>query len=66
MKRISDAYPNAKRIHVILDNLNTHRLKSLTAAYGDVEGRHLWRRFVIPEQGRQSGPQEDQLALHDG
>src|SRR5450631_4288939 len=47
MKRISDAYPEAKRIHIILDNLNTHRLKSLTDAYGQSEGRRLWRRFAI-------------------
>jgi hypothetical protein len=30
-------YPNAQRIHIILDNLNTHRLKSLIDAYGEVE-----------------------------
>ena len=43
MKRISDAYPDARRIHIILDNLNTHRLKSLTDAFGDADGRRLCR-----------------------
>ncbi len=59
MKRISDAYPNAKRIHIILANLNTHRLKSLSDAYGEAEGRRLWRRFVIhhtPKHGSWPNP----------
>jgi hypothetical protein len=29
IKRISDAYPKARRIHLILDNLSEHKLKSL-------------------------------------
>jgi DDE superfamily endonuclease len=59
MKRISDAYPDAKRIHIILDNLNTHRLKSLTDAYGEADGRRLWHRFVIhhtPKHGSRLNP----------
>ena len=66
MKRISDAYANARRIHIILDNLNTHRLKSLTDAYGDAEGRRLWRRFVIhhtPKHGSWLNPAEIEVSL---
>jgi hypothetical protein len=66
MKRISDAYPDAKRIHIILDNLNTHRLKSLTAAYGEADGRRLWRRFVIhhtPKHGSWLNPAEIEVSL---
>jgi hypothetical protein len=66
MKRISDAYPNAKRIHIILDNLNTHRLKSLTDAFGDAEGRQLWRRFVVhhtPKHGSWLNPAEIEVSL---
>ena len=66
IKRISDAYPKARRIHLILDNLNTHRLKSLTDAYGDAEGRRLWRRFVIhhtPKHGSWLNPAEVEVSL---
>jgi hypothetical protein len=66
MKRISNAYPDAKRIHIILDNLNTHRLKSLTDAYGEMEGRRLWRRFVIhhtPKHGSWLNPAEIEVSL---
>src|SRR5450755_355028 len=48
-------------LHVILDNLNTYRLKSLTNAYGDAEGRRLWQRFVIhhtPKLGSWLNPAE--------
>ena len=66
IKRISDAYPKARRIHLILDNLNTHRLKSLTDAYGDAEGRRIWRRFVIhhtPKHGSWLNPAEIEVSL---
>src|SRR5450631_2575908 len=66
MKRISDAYLEAKRIHIILDNLNTHRLKSLIDAYGQAEGRRLWRRFVIhytPKHGSWLNPAEIEVSL---
>ena len=39
--------PNARRIHLILENRSTHRLKLLTDAYGRDEGRRLWRRFYL-------------------
>ena len=42
MERMSDTYPNATRIHVILDTpSNTPSLKSQTDAYGDREGRRF-------------------------
>ena len=66
IKRISDAYPKARRIHLIFDNLNTHRLKSLTDAYGDTEGRRLWRRFIIhhtPKHGSWLNPAEVEVSL---
>jgi len=66
MKRISDAYPDAKRIHVILDNLNNHRLTSLTEAYGEIDGRRLWQCFVIhptPKHGSWLNPAEIEVSL---
>lgn len=40
-------YPKAKTIHLVLDNLNIHRRKSLTDLYGAEIGGEIWERFTI-------------------
>jgi len=40
-------YPAAKTIHLIVDNLNIHRRKSLTDLLGDEIGAEVWDRFTI-------------------
>jgi len=40
-------YKHAKKVHVVLDNLNTHKEKSLTDALGEKLGKKLWKRAVI-------------------
>jgi hypothetical protein len=35
---VADAYPEAKTIHLVMDNLNTHRRKALVDRYGEQEG----------------------------
>ena len=40
-------YPRAKTIHLVLDNLNIHRRKSLTDLYGSEIGGEIWDRFHI-------------------
>jgi hypothetical protein len=40
-------YSNAKTIHLILDNLNIHRQKSLTDLYGAEFGAEIWSRFTL-------------------
>jgi hypothetical protein len=40
-------YPRARTIHLVLDNLNIHRCKSLTDLYGPEIGREIWDRFNI-------------------
>lgn len=47
IKRIHKKYLNAKKIHLVLDNLNTHKEKSLIDYYGKQEGKRLWRKFKI-------------------
>jgi hypothetical protein len=41
------SYPEAKRIHLVMDNLNIHTKKSLTDAFGAKMGSQIWRRFAI-------------------
>jgi transposase len=40
-------YPQARTIHLVLDNLNTHRRKSLTERFGEKLGNLLWDRFTV-------------------
>ena len=40
-------YPDADTIHLVLDNLNIHRRKSLTDAFGDQVGNEIWDRFTV-------------------
>src|SRR4030042_5362606 len=47
LKIISDAYPNADYINIVMDNLNTHNEKSLIEYYGEEEGKKTWNRFKV-------------------
>ena len=40
-------YPEAKTIHLVVDNLNIHRRKSLNDLLGEKEGGELWGRFTV-------------------
>jgi hypothetical protein len=40
-------YPKAKTIHLVLDNLNIHRRKSLNGAFGPEMGGEVWERFTV-------------------
>ena len=45
--RLSHAYPQARTIHLVLDNLSTHALRSLVRRYGEQAGGDLWNRFTL-------------------
>lgn len=47
LQRIAKAYKHARFIHLVLDNLNTHREQSLTTAFGEKRGLALARRFIF-------------------
>jgi len=40
-------YPAANTIHLIVDNLNIHRRKSLTDLLGNEIGAEVWNRFTV-------------------
>jgi hypothetical protein len=40
-------YPAAETIHLVMDNLNIHRRKSLTSTFGDQVGGEIWDRFTV-------------------
>ena len=40
-------YPNAKTIHLVMDNLSSHTRQSLTDLYGEEFGGEIWDRFTV-------------------
>ena len=42
-----EKYKHAVRLHLVLDNLNTHREKSLRAAFGKRKAARFFRRIVL-------------------
>jgi DDE superfamily endonuclease len=40
-------YPDAKTIHLVMDNLSSHRRKSLTDLFGVEVGGQIWDRFTV-------------------
>jgi len=41
------AYPAAKTIHLVMDNLHIHRQKSLTDVFGADMAAEIWERFTV-------------------
>ena len=60
------AYPFARKIHLVMDNLNIHCRKSLTDRFGALEGGYLWDRLHIhytPKHGSWLNQAEIELSL---
>lgn len=47
VRDIGRAYPNAHKIHLVMDNLSTHRKKSLLDHLGPRRGAKLWDRLHV-------------------
>lgn len=47
LSSIERRYEDADKIVLVMDNLNTHCLKSLTDFYGQDEGERIWKRFEV-------------------
>lgn len=59
-------YPAAKTIHLVMDNLNTHRRKSLIDAFGEEVGGEIWDSFTIhytPTHGSWLNQAEIEISL---
>jgi hypothetical protein len=66
VQRVVAAYPRARTIHLVVDNLNIHCEKSLTAHFGRRRGRQLWRRLTVhftPKHGSWLNQAEIELSL---
>ena len=47
IERLVAAYPTARTIHLVMDNLNTHTLKSLVREFGEQTAKTLWKRLTL-------------------
>lgn len=59
-------YPFARKIHLVMDNLNIHCCKSLTDTFGPRHGHYLWNRFQVhytPKHGSWLNQAEIELSL---
>ena len=66
MRDIGRAYPKAKKIHVVMDNLSTHCEKSLLKNLGPKRGANLWRRFEVhytPKHGSWLNQAETEISM---
>src|SRR5712692_10161880 len=66
VQRLLAAYPFARKIHLLMDNLNIHCRKSLTDHLGGTEGRYLWSRLKVhytPKHGSWLNQAEIELSL---
>jgi len=60
------AYPFARQIHLVMDNLNIHCRKSLIDQFGIQEGTYLWGRLKVhytPKHGSWLNQAEIELSL---
>jgi hypothetical protein len=67
INRIARAYPEARKIHLVMDNLNTHCEKSLTRYYGVKKGKAIWARFKVhytPKHGSWLNQAEIEIGLY--
>ena len=66
LQRIAASYPDARTIHLVMDNLNTHLETSLTESFGRQQGHRLWNRFTVhytPKHGSWLNPAELEASL---
>jgi DDE superfamily endonuclease len=60
------AYPAARKIHLVMDNLNIHCQKSLTSTFGQLAGTLIWQRLQVhhtPKHGSWLNQAEIELSL---
>ena len=65
---IADRHPGAKRITLVMDNLNTHRPGALYEAFPPAEAKALWDRFAFvytPKHGQLAQRRRGRAQRHD-
>jgi len=69
LRELADQYPDACRITLVMDNLNTHKPGSLYEAFAPAEAKALWDRFEFiytPKHGSWLNMAEIELNVLSG
>ena len=67
VRDIARAYPDAKRIHLVVDNASTHTETALAKTFGEVEAKRIWSRFNVhytPKHGSWLNQAECELSIY--
>lgn len=66
IQEIVGSYPRVRTIHLVMDNLNTHKEKSLVKYFGEIKGKKLWARITphyTPKHGSWLNQAEIEISL---
>ena len=66
LQRIAAKFPNAKRIHLVQDNLSSHSQAACMRVLGEEQGRRLWARFIVhftPKHGSWLNIAETEISM---
>ena len=66
IEEIVSSYPRARTIHLVMDNLNTHKEKSLVKYFGERKGRKIWARITphyTPKHGSWLNQAEIEISM---
>jgi transposase len=66
LEKIINSYPEARTIHLVMDNLNIHSPKTLTDYFGKEKGTELWNRLTVhytPKHGSWLNQAEIEISL---
>jgi hypothetical protein len=67
LRDIARAYPLAKTIHLVMDNLSTHTERALKETFGPAKGAELWSRFTVhftPKHGSWLDQAEIEISIY--
>ena len=67
IRAIERAYPKAKTIHLVMDNLSSHTVRPLKESFGEDEGSRIWSRFTVhytPKHGSWLNQAECELSIY--
>jgi len=67
IRDIANAYPCAKTIHLVIDNLSTHKKKALVETFGAEKAEAIWSRFTIhytPKHGSWLDQAEIEIGIY--
>jgi transposase len=66
LETVVRSYPGARKIHLVMDNLNIHGRKSLTDYFGEERGGLIWNRLTVhytPKHGSWLNQAEIEISL---